>query len=62
MQVTRHGIGFTSVEAAFQASKTSIDPEKSSDLKKYKTLLSVFSRLTPDDIVTLVKLLLYAKA
>ena len=49
MQVTRYGIGFTSVEAAFQASKTCLDPEKSSDLRKYKTLLAVFSRLTPDE-------------
>lgn len=43
LQVVREGVGFSSVEAAFQAAKLDIE-----NPKKRKTMLEVFSGLTPD--------------
>ena len=49
MQLTVQGLGFTSVEAAFQAKKTCLDASDGKQLRTYRTLLGVFAQLTPDE-------------
>ena len=49
MQVSINGIGFTSVEAAFQAEKSVLVMNSETNLRKYNHLLKAFSKMTPDE-------------